>query len=492
MELLDRLTDRLDAELQRLPGSGCRTGLLLAVSGGPDSTALALAAARLARRKRESGRLVVGYVDHRLGRESLRAGEAVADLARSLGLEFRERALAEKGGGLSEDRLRRLRYTALLALARTENLRWVLTAHHRDDDLEGLVMRLRRGAGPRGLRGMPSRRPLAPDTWLVRPFLGVRRDLLERVVVAAGVPVRRDPANVDLQRTRNRTRHVLLPRLRAVWVGMETDLDGLRCDAQTAYAALEDAAHRLLRRRGRRPAPWRVELSVSPAEAVRWRPALQEALRVVHERLRPNEPAPWNWVERAADLCGAPTAARVHGPGKLLVERTREGLLVVDPGRAGRVRPRVVPLDGRHRRLGDSEWHLAAGFIPAAGALSRRERSRRRVQLDAEHVRLPLRVRPPRPGDRFHPLGAARDVELRRFLQSRRVARWDRDRLPLVVDAEDRIVWICGVEVCEACRVRENTRTRLALEAHCGIAGVAPEGRPYFSEKAGSSVVADP
>ncbi|MBZ0151185.1 MAG: tRNA lysidine(34) synthetase TilS, partial [Planctomycetes bacterium] len=73
-----------------------------------------------------------------------------------------------------------------------------------------------------------------------------------------------------------------------------------------------------------------------------------------------------------------------------------------------------------------------------------------------------------RPGDRFQPLGCAQPVELRRFLQSRHVPRFDRDRLPLLVDGQDQILWVPGVEISELARLQLNTRR--SIEVQAGVA----------------------
>ncbi|MBM4247438.1 MAG: tRNA lysidine(34) synthetase TilS [Deltaproteobacteria bacterium] len=99
-------------------------------------------------------------------------------------------------------------------------------------------------------------------------------------------------------------------------------------------------------------------------------------------------------------------------------------------------------------------------FLRAAGRL--------RVLLDPRLLMLPWRLRTRRTGDRFHPLGSPQDVELRRFLQHRHVPRFDRDRLPLLVDAHDRILWIPGVEISEIARLQLNTRRTIELIAGCG------------------------
>jgi tRNA(Ile)-lysidine synthase len=77
-------------------------------------------------------------------------------------------------------------------------------------------------------------------------------------------------------------------------------------------------------------------------------------------------------------------------------------------------------------------------------------------------------MRTRRPGDRFRPLGCDRDLELRRFLQGRHVPRFDRDRVPLLVDGDGRVLWIPGVEVSERARLQLNTRRCIEVIAHRG------------------------
>lgn len=190
---------------------------LLAVSGGPDSMALLEAASRWAP---GAGVFVaVGHVDHGLrGRASVADAAFVGREAARRGLPFRlarapVRALALREGRGTEDAARRLRYRALLRMARGLRCEAVLTAHTLDDQAETLVMNLIRGTGPDGLGGM------APDgSWpfpgagrlrLLRPLLDVPRRSVEVFLRREKVPFRTDATNAQPLFFRNRVRPVL-------------------------------------------------------------------------------------------------------------------------------------------------------------------------------------------------------------------------------------------------------------------------------------------
>ncbi len=173
--------------------------VLVAVSGGSDSVALLLAARHALGR-----RLRVVHVDHGLRSASAADGCWVAQLAASLGVPVRIESAApgSHGGGRTETAARRRRLPALARAARDEGARWILLAHHADDDLETLLLQLRRGhRGDRILAGIPPVRALDADVSVVRPFLlgdaPPDRRALQAFRRAAGIGHRDDPSNRD-------------------------------------------------------------------------------------------------------------------------------------------------------------------------------------------------------------------------------------------------------------------------------------------------------
>lgn len=181
--------------------------LLLAVSGGPDSTALLLMAAAWAA-KSGRPRVEVATVDHAMRAEARAEAEAVAALSARLGLAHR---LIEwrgpKPSTRIQERARQARYRLLAARAREIGADFLVTAHHADDQVETVLFRLIRGSGIGGLRGMDSVATIE-DIALARPLLGLRKAALIAFCDARGEPYAHDPSNADPRFARTNLRRL--------------------------------------------------------------------------------------------------------------------------------------------------------------------------------------------------------------------------------------------------------------------------------------------
>jgi tRNA(Ile)-lysidine synthase len=231
----------LDPEqlLGRLAGA---RGLVLAVSGGPDSTALMSLAARWPERPPA----LVVTVDHGLRPAAAVEARLAARNAEALGLPWRimQAPPREDGGGNLQDWARRARYACLAAAAREAGFDAIVTAHHREDQAETFLLRLARGSGVYGLAAMPEETTIE-GIRLVRPLLGVSRSALAREVEESRLPTATDPSNADPRFDRVRVRTVM-PALAEGGIDAET----LARTAQRlgrAAAALDQYAGSLLK-----------------------------------------------------------------------------------------------------------------------------------------------------------------------------------------------------------------------------------------------------
>ena len=190
--------------------------LVLAVSGGPDSTALMLLAARWRGTLKAKPKLIAVTIDHGLRKEAKREAAAVAKLARKLGVTHRTlRWSGKKPAAGLQQAARTARYKLLADAARQAKAAHILTAHTLDDQAETLLMRMSRGSGLRGLGAMQRISRLdagEPPLQLVRPLLEIPKARLVATCKAAKAGYVDDPSNRDPRFTRARLRE-LLPAL---------------------------------------------------------------------------------------------------------------------------------------------------------------------------------------------------------------------------------------------------------------------------------------
>ncbi len=216
---LTQLERKLKATLRRL-GVNEQSSLVVGVSGGADSLALLDALIRLRERTGAPGVINAAHVNHLL------RGAAAADL------EFVQAWAEQRGVGffstcvdvaqLAKDRRRNLeavaravRYEFFLEVACQHHAEFVCTAHTFDDQVETLLLRLLRGTGAEGLRGIHEASDLAVGVQLLRPLLNVTRAEVLEHCARYGVEFRTDETNASEEFTRNRVRHSLLPLLRS-------------------------------------------------------------------------------------------------------------------------------------------------------------------------------------------------------------------------------------------------------------------------------------
>jgi tRNA(Ile)-lysidine synthase len=234
--------------------------LLVAVSGGADSTALLVALASVAREFGLS--LAAAHLHHGLrGREADADLEHVRGLCRRLGVPLEAarwdtRSRMRREGLSGEGGLRTLRRRFLAAARARAGAAAIATAHTADDQLETLLMRLARGTGLAGLGGMRPRR----GAWL-KPLLGATREDITRDLRGAGVSWREDASNRERDAFRNRVRLDVVPALAAALspgagpaarAGLARRAEAAAAEARDARRVVERLAGRTRARAGTR------------------------------------------------------------------------------------------------------------------------------------------------------------------------------------------------------------------------------------------------
>ncbi|HYS77477.1 MAG TPA: tRNA lysidine(34) synthetase TilS, partial [Candidatus Dormibacteraeota bacterium] len=439
--------------------------VLVAVSGGPDSTALLSILHRLGPEMNLD--LHVAHLDHGWrGRASARDAEFVRRLGVRLGLpvtvgHLGPRVWQLRGGRQSsrEARARELRSSFLRETAREVGAQKVALGHTRDDQAESFLMRLLRGSGPRGLAGTY---PVV-DGVIIRPLIDTRRRDLLAYLRERHLSYRVDATNRDPSLTRNRIRRRLLPLLQKQFnpnavEALAHAADLLRDEdhylGELAQEKFRDIATRrgesvVLRARAIQelPVPLRrriLRLALAEARGDLRRIALQhveQSLSLLEERRR---------------------RGRVSLPDGTAVDREGEHLRIAPratpagpapgAGQAASPREALCPVPGEVALPGFGLRLRATVVARAEAPIDLRTAGKDRAYLDADLLPGPLLIRPRRPGDRFVPLGAPGTRKVKSFLIDRKVPVDERGRIPLVLSG-DRIAWVVEHEIDDRFKV---------------------------------------
>jgi tRNA(Ile)-lysidine synthase len=369
--------------------------VLVAFSGGHDSTALLLAL-------REQGHdIVAAHYDHALQEGSVLVAEHVRRLCETLGVPLiTGRRGAPLAKGSVQAAARTLRYGFLERAAEEAGASKIALAHTADDVVEGAAMHLLRGCGLAGLRGMPERRGL-----FVRPLLNVWRTDVMAYLESRGVIAIEDPANSNLTYMRVRMRKRLLPALERDRPGIVRRLHA----AAASAAAMQDTI--TAQARGTRSREAIASMSL---------PVAAECLRTLYSEAGGRLPSlSRGQLEAMIRLAaGRRGGAGIDLPG---------GLRFRVVGSRAEVVPRVPPLMRSVLRVRSCTGCSEAGAVHLKPGL----------ELTVGHRR---------PGLRMRPAGGAGTRKLQDILVDARVPREERDALPLVF-AGDRLAWVPGVAV---------------------------------------------
>jgi len=418
--------------------------LLVAVSGGQDSVALA-------------------DVLHRLGvpfavahcHFGLRAEEADADeqFVRKLAKKyevpyfvefFQTKVFAAQEGISTQMAARALRYEWFERVRQTQGLAYIATAHHQRDAAETMLLNLTHGTGLAGLHGIPPK-----NGYLVRPLLGIGKPELFEYLVENHLIWREDASNDSPVYQRNRLRQEVLPVLRDI----NPNLDQTLQFTAERVGGAEEIVRRYVADTAAQAQHTEEEVTYLNIATLQRTAA---TTLVLHELLRPfgfSFPV----VKDIVAAFPAEPGRRFESPTHRLV-KDREQLVVTQKVltkfgthqvQAGQ---EVLKIDGLHLRL---ELAEAAGLdLPRGKAVA---------ALDADLLKFPLVVRPWQEGDWFMPIGMKGKKKLSDFLIDQKVPLNLKDNVFVLVSADGKIAWVVGHRPDERFKVTEATERVLVV-----------------------------
>ena len=404
--------------------------ILVGVSGGMDSLAL-LHLLRFSPGLPVT-ELVVGHLDHGMRSESDADALWVRGWATAWGLECR---LGRAESGLSsEEEARHARYAFFERERQALGARWVLTAHHADDQAETILFRIVRGTGLHGLGGIPEKR--APG--ILRPLLPFTQDRLSEYADAAGIRPRVDTSNDDPRFARNVIRNEILPRLEsAVAPAARRSLLRLGRIARGEEAAWSSILEDLVRDLVTEENDVRIEVDrvafLGHHEVVRAR-----IIRELAGRLG----ATLGEAGTRSALAFAGAGASGHGlpiSGTVRLIRSFDRLVFCHTSEPGVDRSFDIERPGKGQGvvlIGGRDWSVV-------WSLERGPVSPWVERFSVSGLEFPVTLRGWSSGDRMkHSYGSKK---LKKIFGEKRVALEERSRVPVVLDGKERILWIPGV-----------------------------------------------
>lgn len=448
--------------------------VVVAVSGGPDSVALTRILVSLIKDYKIG--LHLAHLNHLLRGEEAEADVVfVRSLAGQLGLELTVEEIdvariAKKERLSIQQAAREVRYDFLKRTAEKRGANRIALGHHLDDQVETILMRLIRGSGPQGLRGIPPKREIAPDLILIRPLIEISPAEIKQYLEEEKLSYRLDSSNLKRDYLRNKIRLDLLPGLLELNPDFKHTLLRISSLWERDNDYLEEVAEKQLNK---------VILEGKEGESrldlIRFN-SLPAAIRsriirrILTETRGTKSSFSFQHVEDLLHLAEfGPAQGRLDLPG-VVVKREYN---VLKLGRRREKRRRQENffeysfLPGEKVELSEIGKVVETKILDDFPAKISKDRSK--VYLDLEQIRPPLMVRTRCPGDRFSPLGMKGTKKIKDLFIDLKIRQEERDQTPILLDRKG-IIWVAPYQISDRVKVTAKTKKVLlaSLEANKG------------------------
>ena len=430
--------------------------VLVALSGGPDSVALCHILHQLG--QTYDFELVAAHVHHGLrGSEADQDAVFVQDLARQLGLPIVIQRVdihtwRRAHGGSLQMAARELRYRCLQQVMTNEGADKLALGHNADDQAEEILLRIFRGAGQRGLTGMPPR----SHNGVIRPLLECHRHEIASYLEDRNLAFRQDKSNLKPWCQRNLLRLELLPRLQQ---SFNSNLNATLLRTSNIFREEEEFWESLL-------CDWLDQHSVECADnglrlpigpLLETHPAMQKRLlrRAVEKIKGDLRGFSFHHTKILLHLCGSAAAnSSIDLPGSVKAEKNYSWLTIALRHQTDEDFYYEIPGPGSHPfpRLN----HRMVLEYLATDLPSKFSHHPNEALMDLDKLAFPLVLRSSNVGDRFRPLGLGGSKKLKKFFIDAKIPRSQRRRGPVLCSGE-QIIWLVGLRLDDRVKVTANT-----------------------------------
>ena len=444
-------------------GAGKQTKVLVAFSGGVDSTALIHILNSL---KGELNiKLYAAHLNHKIRKNDSGLDAAFAKrTAKKLGIpcvveEFDVPSFAKQNKLNLEDAARRARYEFLERTAVKVGAEKIALAHNADDNIETLLMRLIRGTGMKGMEGIPPVRGK-----IIRPMIGVLRSEIEEYLRSIKVTPRIDKSNFETKYLRNRIRKDLIPTLVSYNKNIKELLLQTISAANVIHGFVEIKAKEAFKKMVLNKKAGEVRLDIK--KLLYSDDALKgEVLRLAIEYVK-KDLVDISFVH-IEDILGqlGKNRGEVDLPG--IYVRVKSGVLSIMDAKPLKAKEHPflhkleVPGEVRDK---DNGFIVEADILDSVTAKDLRVKNPYQAYLDHDKIAGPLIVRNRMPGDVFSPFGLRGKKKLQDIFVDEKIDIDKRDRIPVIEDGK-KIVWVVGYRVSEEAKVTSATKKVVKLSA---------------------------
>jgi len=455
--------------------------VILACSGGPDSVALLDILGRI--KHLFNLKVFVAYFNHGLRpKESERERDFVMGLSKKYGFNFTSgkgdvQGFARKNKVSVQEAGRHLRYNFLFKLGKKLNIHKIVLGHHRDDNVETILLSFLKGAGLKGLSGIEAVRE-RDKFLLLRPMCEISKDEINFYLSERGLKPCLDSSNLKKTYLRNRLRLEILPILRKN-INARVDNAVLRLgeiySKENAYLdeVVSKNIKKVIKEKGGR-------IDINRDNFLKSHTAIQRRfLREVFDRIGIiGEGSNFQQIEILRNFiltCNAGQKLNLARgfivKGGYPQDGFAYGHIYIEKGTVrspqGRHESRLVrgikvniPGETLIRQL---NLKVGARFLKKAPSLKVIKRSfPEEVYLDAEKIKLPIYLRARKPGDSFRPLGMKGSIKVKKYFINVRIPQEERQDIPLAVMGGE-IIWVVGHAISEKVKVTTSTKNVLAI-----------------------------
>lgn len=443
--------------------------LLLGVSGGPDSlTMLDL----FNRTKDEFNlKLVIFHLNHCFRSEAKKEARYVEKICEKKNLpvvvkSFDVSSYAEKKGLTPEEAAREVRFSKMKKILLERSLQRVCLGHNRDDVVETVLFNLFRGCGLRGLKGIEPK-TVVKGIKLIHPLLFFTRQQIESYCELKNLNPVSDPTNNQSIYTRNQIRNEILPLIeekinpqvkKAVFRTSELVRE---VDNYLSVQVSEEKDDVIIEKK-----ETKIVLKINQLQSLA--PPVRKGIirdMIVCLKGHPDN-IYYNHFQKIEELIfELETGKKIELKDNIIIKKVYDKLILSlgDQPKGHKQYCYRLSLPGKIS-LSKGRW-IKAKTIDDPTLLSKKKMAdEARCFCDIKKVKLPLRVRNRKPGDKIQPLGMKGTKKVKDIFIDQKIDPKQRELIPLVIDDKQRIIWVVGLKMDDRFKIEDSTEEVLALE----------------------------